>query len=349
MCCGCSICNTPASCIDSGCGYAWTTEWLFRSGYDAIGVDICRTYLEIGVSRIGAFRPHLVVGDVENLPFADGIAERCSPTRASITFPIVGGRLAGYDRVLNDGRHGDPGRAGRRARGRGGLGRRHGEVRHPRARHGVGRRRRLRRRARRSARPSRCAAAGVAAELGRAARPGVRRAATRPFGGNLFRLDKGKPARRLRLRAVVAPPPILTERSGGSDRRCGQLLRPDAWCILLHFVVQVAAAPAVIAWATAVRLVAVLQAAATTLRAAAAAPTVRARPVFSSFRESHHHHCALVGSFALSAALTPLLRRLAHRAGVCSPSPHSDRWRPRTGAGARRLRHRRRLRRWRPR
>src|SRR5438132_802959 len=60
--------------LDSGCGYSWSTEWLFRSGYDAIGVDICRTYLEIAVQRLGTFRPHLIVGDVENLPLQGGTA-----------------------------------------------------------------------------------------------------------------------------------------------------------------------------------------------------------------------------------------------------------------------------------
>ena len=54
--------------LDSGCGYAWTTEWLYKSGVEAIGVDICRTYLEIGMQRMGENRPHLIVADVENLP-----------------------------------------------------------------------------------------------------------------------------------------------------------------------------------------------------------------------------------------------------------------------------------------
>jgi SAM-dependent methyltransferase/uncharacterized protein YbaR (Trm112 family) len=54
--------------LDSGCGYAWTTEWLYKAGVEPIGVDICRTYLEIGIQRMGADRPHLVVADVENLP-----------------------------------------------------------------------------------------------------------------------------------------------------------------------------------------------------------------------------------------------------------------------------------------
>jgi len=54
--------------LDLGCGYSWTTEWLLRSGYESVGFDICRAYLEIAVKRIGVDRPHLFVADVENLP-----------------------------------------------------------------------------------------------------------------------------------------------------------------------------------------------------------------------------------------------------------------------------------------
>jgi SAM-dependent methyltransferase len=31
-------------------------------------VDICRTYLDIGVQRMGKNLPHLIIGDIENLP-----------------------------------------------------------------------------------------------------------------------------------------------------------------------------------------------------------------------------------------------------------------------------------------
>jgi hypothetical protein len=34
--------------LDAGSGFCWTTEWLLRGGYEAIGVDICRTYLSTG-------------------------------------------------------------------------------------------------------------------------------------------------------------------------------------------------------------------------------------------------------------------------------------------------------------
>ena len=89
--------------IDSGCGYAWSTEWLFRSGLNAIGVDICRTYLEIGIARIGSFRPHLVVGDVENLPLATGGANAILAYESFHHIPDRRRAMASYDRVLEDG------------------------------------------------------------------------------------------------------------------------------------------------------------------------------------------------------------------------------------------------------
>ncbi|MCP4148555.1 MAG: methyltransferase domain-containing protein [bacterium] len=57
--------------LDIGVGYSWTTEWLMKMGVEPIGVDICRTYLDIGVRRMGKKLPHLVVGDIENLPIKD--------------------------------------------------------------------------------------------------------------------------------------------------------------------------------------------------------------------------------------------------------------------------------------
>ena len=89
--------------IDSGCGYAWSTEWLFRSGFDVVGVDICRTYLEIGVTRIGSFRPHLVVGDVENLPLAAANAHAILAYESFHHIPDRRRAMASYDRVLRNG------------------------------------------------------------------------------------------------------------------------------------------------------------------------------------------------------------------------------------------------------
>ncbi|MEO7273534.1 MAG: class I SAM-dependent methyltransferase, partial [Vicinamibacterales bacterium] len=86
--------------IDSGCGYSWSTEWLFKSGYDAIGVDICRTYLEIAVQRLGTFRPHLVVGDVENLPLRSGIANAILAYESFHHIPDRQKAMTGYHRVM---------------------------------------------------------------------------------------------------------------------------------------------------------------------------------------------------------------------------------------------------------
>ena len=54
--------------LDVGSGYSWTTEWLLRSGHEAIGIDLCRAYLEIGLARVGPNRPHLLIADAEHLP-----------------------------------------------------------------------------------------------------------------------------------------------------------------------------------------------------------------------------------------------------------------------------------------
>jgi uncharacterized protein YbaR (Trm112 family)/SAM-dependent methyltransferase len=88
--------------IDSGCGYAWTTEWLFRAGYDPIGVDICRTYLDIGAARIGRPRPHLVVADVEHLPLASGCARAVLAYESFHHVPDRPRAIAGFHRALQD-------------------------------------------------------------------------------------------------------------------------------------------------------------------------------------------------------------------------------------------------------
>jgi ubiquinone/menaquinone biosynthesis C-methylase UbiE/uncharacterized protein YbaR (Trm112 family) len=59
--------------LDLGVGYAWTTEWLMKLGFNAIGVDLNRDYLKVGIRRTGGNLPPLVVADVENLPFRRGM------------------------------------------------------------------------------------------------------------------------------------------------------------------------------------------------------------------------------------------------------------------------------------
>jgi 2-polyprenyl-3-methyl-5-hydroxy-6-metoxy-1,4-benzoquinol methylase/uncharacterized protein YbaR (Trm112 family) len=89
--------------IDSGSGYSWTTEWLFKAGVNAIGVDICRTYVEIGMARIGASRPHLVIADVEQLPFRSGCAQGVLAYESFHHVPNRPRAIRGYARVLAEG------------------------------------------------------------------------------------------------------------------------------------------------------------------------------------------------------------------------------------------------------
>jgi SAM-dependent methyltransferase len=86
--------------IDSGCGYAWTSEWLHRSGLQTVGVDIARVYLEIGIARMGSSRPHLIVGDVENLPLASACADAVLACESFHHIPDRPRAMAGYDRIL---------------------------------------------------------------------------------------------------------------------------------------------------------------------------------------------------------------------------------------------------------
>jgi len=89
--------------LDSGCGYAWTTEWFHRAGVPVIGVDITRTYLDIALERLGPSRPHLVVGDVEHLPLADGIFDAVLAYESFHHLPNRQRAMAAYDRVLGPG------------------------------------------------------------------------------------------------------------------------------------------------------------------------------------------------------------------------------------------------------
>jgi uncharacterized protein YbaR (Trm112 family)/SAM-dependent methyltransferase len=68
-------CGINGMVLDLGVGFAWTTEWLVRLGYQAIGIDICRDYILAGLSRMGSNLPHLLVGDIENLPLRDECVE----------------------------------------------------------------------------------------------------------------------------------------------------------------------------------------------------------------------------------------------------------------------------------
>ena len=96
-------CRTGDLVIDSGCGYSWTTEWMHRSGINAVGVDICRTYLDIAIERLGPNRPHLVVADVENLPIRSACADAILAYESFHHIPDRPRALRGYSRILKDG------------------------------------------------------------------------------------------------------------------------------------------------------------------------------------------------------------------------------------------------------
>src|SRR5690349_17749583 len=57
----------PARVLDLGCGTGWTTEFLHRSGYDAIGVDIAPDMIELARSVPARAPITFVVGDYESV------------------------------------------------------------------------------------------------------------------------------------------------------------------------------------------------------------------------------------------------------------------------------------------
>ena len=87
--------------LDSGCGYAWTTEWFHRAGVPVVGIDISRVYLDIAIERMGDAHPPLVVGDVENLPFRSGAFDAVLAYESFHHIPDRPRAMKGYDRVLN--------------------------------------------------------------------------------------------------------------------------------------------------------------------------------------------------------------------------------------------------------
>lgn len=59
--------------LDAGCGYSWTTEWLWKCGMEPLGLDIARAYIDIARARLGDNLPYVVAGDTENLPVQKGV------------------------------------------------------------------------------------------------------------------------------------------------------------------------------------------------------------------------------------------------------------------------------------
>jgi len=91
--------------LDSGCDYAWTTEWLMKIGVTAIGIDINRTYMDVGRKRMGGLQPHLLVGDVENLPLKNKCLDAVLGFDAFHHVPDRPAAMRGfYDKLADGGR-----------------------------------------------------------------------------------------------------------------------------------------------------------------------------------------------------------------------------------------------------
>jgi SAM-dependent methyltransferase len=89
--------------LDTGCGYAWTTEWLMKSGFEVIGFDITRAYLDIGKSRMGRSTPYLVLGDTENLPIRDNSCDAVLGFDSFHHIPDRQAAIGQFDRILRQG------------------------------------------------------------------------------------------------------------------------------------------------------------------------------------------------------------------------------------------------------
>lgn len=59
--------SPPARVLDLGCGTGWTTEFLHRSGYEAVGVDIAPDMIELARSVPARAAITFVVGDYESV------------------------------------------------------------------------------------------------------------------------------------------------------------------------------------------------------------------------------------------------------------------------------------------
>jgi uncharacterized protein YbaR (Trm112 family)/SAM-dependent methyltransferase len=61
-------CGVNGVVFDLGVGTGWTTEWLVRLGYQAIGLDLCKDYVLAGMPRRGEYLGHYIIADTENIP-----------------------------------------------------------------------------------------------------------------------------------------------------------------------------------------------------------------------------------------------------------------------------------------
>jgi uncharacterized protein YbaR (Trm112 family)/2-polyprenyl-3-methyl-5-hydroxy-6-metoxy-1,4-benzoquinol methylase len=96
-------CGVNGTVLDLGVGFGWTTEWLVRLGYQAIGIDICRDYLLASLRRMGPYLPYLLIGDIENLPLRDECVEAVLSFDAFHHIPNRYQAMREISRVMRDG------------------------------------------------------------------------------------------------------------------------------------------------------------------------------------------------------------------------------------------------------
>jgi SAM-dependent methyltransferase len=89
--------------LDLGAGACWCSDWLQRLNCHPVAVDISHDMLRLGRTRLP--RPeaaHLVTGDLEALPFADGAFDKAYCLSAIHHVPDIPRALAEIARVLTD-------------------------------------------------------------------------------------------------------------------------------------------------------------------------------------------------------------------------------------------------------
>jgi uncharacterized protein YbaR (Trm112 family)/SAM-dependent methyltransferase len=96
-------CGVNGLVFDLGPGTGWTTEWLVRLGYQAVGVDICRDYILAGMPRRGEYLPHFVIGDVEHIPLRDECVDATLSFDAFHHIPDRPRAMAEFARIMRPG------------------------------------------------------------------------------------------------------------------------------------------------------------------------------------------------------------------------------------------------------
>lgn len=85
--------------LDLGAGPCWVSDWLRKCGVGTVALDIAWDMLHLGASRLGGARG-LVVGDMEQLPFADGVFSKACCLNAFHHVPDTRRALGEIRRVL---------------------------------------------------------------------------------------------------------------------------------------------------------------------------------------------------------------------------------------------------------